>query len=226
MTETTQATCPICGAIHETKTVVINDKPKTGLICPTCFDNAAMERDEAERAEQLAGREQLYLHLCPPLFRETDPFRLDQEKLQDVLSWTYGPKGLLLVGPTDRGKTRMAFLLLKRLILAGRDVAVFDCASFAHKASELFGEGKGRGQAWVKGLSAIDVLFFDDIGKNPMTERAEAEFYTVVDRRTTHMLPIIGTTNMTGVQLKAKTSEDRGAPLVRRLREFCEIVSF
>ena len=56
----------------------------------------------------LCARKARWLKLCPPDYQETDPARISCEKRARVLSWTYGRKGLLLVGPTRGGKTRLA----------------------------------------------------------------------------------------------------------------------
>src|SRR5689334_16698233 len=69
---------------------------------------------EAKRAQ-----EQLQLswkQLCPPGYQDTSIERLpNASKFRDVLGWTYGPKGLILLGPTRSGKTRSAWKLLERL---------------------------------------------------------------------------------------------------------------
>jgi DNA replication protein DnaC len=75
-------------------------------------------------------------------------------------------------------------------------------------------------------LARAEVLFFDDLGKVPLTERVEAEFFALIERRMARQLPITVTSNMTGDDLAAKASTDRGRPLIRRLREFCRVVVF
>ncbi len=176
-----------------------------------------------ERREQ---RERRWQYLCPPLYRETDPARLPQGPLADVLAWRYGPQGLLLIGPTGTGKTRAAYLLLRRLLDEDetRRIIAYDGLAFGHEAARRFREGTG--ETWVTGVATADVIFFDDFGKMTLTERVEAELFGVIEYRTAHHLPILATSNMTGADLAAKASKDRGEPLVRRLREFCRVVVF
>jgi hypothetical protein len=54
--------------------------------------------------------------LCPPGYRNTTSEQLPNvAKFEEVQRWQYGPKGLLVVGPTRRGKTRSVWKLLERL---------------------------------------------------------------------------------------------------------------
>ena len=161
---------------------------------------------------------------CPKLYGLTDPKRLDQAKLAKVLNWAFGPQGLLLHGETGTGKTRMAVLLMKQLYLSGKSIKMFFGMDFAHECSKAFGEFTG--EAWIDSFIKKDVLFFDDLGKFPLTERVEAELFGVIEHRLLNMRPIILTTNFVGDSLSGKMTPDRGAPLVRRLREFCGGIAF
>ena len=78
----------------------------------------------------LPCREDSWKAICPPLFQNTDPKRLDPTKLKAVLEWKYGAKGLLLAGPTNRGKSRCAWELLKREYFQGRKIKALNCLEF------------------------------------------------------------------------------------------------
>ena len=197
--------CPYCGRRW--------DGDVEGRVCPACRKQVAAKELEAA-----------WKRLCPPDYRKTDPARLNQDALARVMAWEYGPRGLLLVGPTDQGKTRTMYLLLRRLLEQGLRVEAFEPLGFGHACQRHF--TRGTGPDWFDGLVAADVVFFDDLGKEPMTPRVEAELYGVVERRAARERPILATTNMTGARLVRAASEDRGAPLVRRLREFCEVMVF
>jgi DNA replication protein DnaC len=192
--------------------------------CPACKPiREQQERDMAAIRQEQARTEE-FNRACPPLYRETDPRKLpcnpDITKL--VLGWTYGAKGLVLHGATGRGKTRLAYLLVKRLVLEGRTVSAFDPLSFAHRVGETFGEYQG--ERFIREQQKVDVLMLDDLGKAKLTERAEAELFGLVEHRIAHFKPLIVTTNFVGDKLSDKLSEDRATPLVRRLREFNECV--
>lgn len=165
-----------------------------------------------------------WTHICPPLYQQTDPSRLPQDALAQVNAWQFGPRGLIAVGPTGLGKTRALWLLIRRLCHDGRSVLAFSGTRFGEEVADAF--GSGRGTAWMKGATGVDVLFLDDFTKSVLTERADSALFGVVETRTANCLPILTTTNLDGQGLARQISADRAAPLVRRLREFCEAVQF
>jgi len=234
--------CQTCRAVFTTRRLTF---PLTGaapLWCDVCEKCATDEtkalgvrlsaRAEAEAAEIEARATEaaraFWPKVCPPLYRATEAGRLPQDALADVLAWQYGPEGLLLLGPTGTGKTRAAFLLLKRLVLEElRIVRAFDGLGFDHECVRQFrGKDGEDGEAWADALARVEVLFLDDLGKGCFTPRVEAELFGLIERRAANCLPIIATTNLTGRDLAGKVSADRGAPLVRRLREFCKCITF
>jgi DNA replication protein DnaC len=163
--------------------------------------------------------------ICPPLYRDTDVDRLPQPATGKVLSWEHNPKGLLIAGDTGKGKTRATYSLLRRLHFEGRTIAAFDAISFGHRCSTAFKDPE-QGMKWIHNLCRADILFLDDFGKIKMTDRVESELFGLVELRVSHLKPIIVTTNASGATLEDMLSADRGAPLVRRLREFCTVVLF
>lgn len=223
--DTVQATCPDCGKKHPIAKIVLpHGRLVEEALCPDCAAERKRQEREALRRQEQERIESIWQSFCPPLYRITDPARLPQDKLADVLSWEYGSEGLLLIGPSGGGKTRAGYLLLRRLLEEGRKIRAFDCAAFGHEVGRKFRDGTG--EDFTDKLAKMEIVFLDDVGKIPFTERAEAELFALIERRTANLLPIIATLNMTGENLEAKTSQDRGAPMVRRLREFCRTIVF
>ena len=172
-----------------------------------------------------------FTKILPVIFADTDPARLRQDTLKKTMAWKYGRKGLVLDGETGLGKTRTAWLLLRRVLVDdGRDI------KFAWFKDITFGQELGiryrneTAEEWLQGLAKVPLLFIDDIGKMKLTDRAESELFGIIDQRCENGLPMIVTTNDTGESLKnrmdAANNAGRGAPLVRRLREFCEQIKF
>lgn len=184
---------------------------------------------ERERQRERERRAERFRSLCPPLYQQTDPARLPPDKLAAVTGWQYGPKGLLLVGPTGTGKTRCAWQLLRRLIHAGRTVRAFDGLGWGVAVSAAFGT-PDETETWLDRVCKVDVLFIDDLFKVKMTEAQEQAAYGVFERRTNHLLPLIVTMNSTGRMILDRMTDqgraDRGEPLIRRMAEFCEVVTF
>ena len=191
-------------------------------VCNRCDE--ARTADEARRVH--SRRLEAFVKLCPPAYRATEPARLDQDKLAQVLAWQYGPRGLVLFGSTRLGKTRCAWLLLKPLVLAGRRVVALTAGEFARQCADAYGHSAEAGARFFRRMTACDVLFIDDFGKFKVTERVEAELFDIIEFRTGHGLPILLTTNGTKATFAQAFSPDRSGPIFGRLREFCEFINF
>ena len=220
------ATCPKCRRRHEVPNIRVLGKVLEYCWCPACVeadkaaDKARMDRGRPAGVDQDAA----WQALCPPLYQRTDPKRIpDQAATRRVLAWPYGERGLLLVGPTRTGKTRAAWLLLHALHHRGMAIRAFDCAAFGHQAIDA-AKG-GTLTAWAADLARVGLVFFDDLGKFPLTDRVEAELFALIERRTANLLPTVATTNLTGSGLQAIGTE-RAVPMVARLREFCDVIEF
>lgn len=165
--------------------------------------------------------------ICPPLYQGTDPVRLPHGPLSQVMSWQNGPQGLILYGPTGSGKTRAAWLLIKRLLDEGIFVGYFACTDFGNKLADRFRDKDGQPTWWLNNLAYLPCLFLDDIDKCVFTGRVEREFFALIEKRTAYQLPTIITTNVVG-DVIARSLPAVGAALVRRLRDkdFFKAVNF
>jgi DNA replication protein DnaC len=191
-------------------------------VCDTCNE----KNIAAEDARRVADRLRRWTELCPPLYLDTDPARLPQDKLKRVLAWQFAPRGLVLHGETRKGKSRCAWLLIRRLILEGVSVEAMTSDQFARDCAEAHGSSAETANEWFSRLAGRPILFIDDLGKFKLTERVEAELFGIFDYRCTHLRPTIFTTNAVGQVLAARMTPDRGAPFIARIREFCEPISF
>ena len=238
MSQTPSTTCPPtpaithacqgCGQPFVAIPIVLNGR----VIYPKRYcDPCVQRRDEAQvldqKQRQAAHLAEAWERICPPIYRDSDQSRLPcaLATREAVLRWEFKPQGLLLYGPTSSGKSRLAFLLLSRLHhLEARKVAAIASTAFSHQVSALFGEGGGKGEAFIDRLANVEVLLIDDIGKGRLTDRVEAEFFHIIEHRASHLLPTILTTNLSGDALTAAWSPDRADPLVRRLIEFFQVI--
>jgi DNA replication protein DnaC len=186
----------------------------TGSYSGECTDCARIRRTEK------------FSKICPPLYQKTEVDRLPANQLTKALQWQYGPRGLILLGETGKGKSRVAWTLLKRVLTEDRerDFMWFDSISFGHQIALHYRSEDA--EVWLDKVAECPILFFDDLGKLKLTERAEVELFGLIERRCASELPLIVTTNDTGDSLAARMTDNRGPAMIRRLREFCDPIQF
>lgn len=214
--------CKHCGA-------AITFEPIEGMaimpnICGAC--EAGIQAGLAKRVAE--EREARWAKLCPPAYRDTDINHPDfpKAKAERVLAWKLGPRGLVLHGKTGKGKSRAMWLLAKQLFDRNINIRAMTSGQFARDCADSYRTGDGAMRHWFDSIVNCDVFFLDDLGKFKLTDRVEADLFEVIEHLTSHGIPILTTCNHVGDSLAAKMSEDRGPAIVRRLREFCESISF
>lgn len=198
------------------------------ILCEDC-DLRRIEMLKQEQALLEQQRRQEAFHtLCPPLYRESDPQRIPAAFLRECEAWEVSPMGLGFVGIAGSGKTRAAWMLLKRLHFSGVRVFGITATAFAKACADQWHDdpqAKALAEDTLTRCRRTKVLLLDDLGKNKMTERAELELFDLLEHRTSHELPVIWTANAGRETLKQMLSSDRGEPILRRLAEFTKIVT-
>ncbi|NBV25487.1 MAG: hypothetical protein EBS05_26705 [Proteobacteria bacterium] len=195
-------------------------------VCGTCSDRHAADdqRRAIENSEQ--RRRSAWASVCPFTYAETDAKRLPlPHKLSEVMAWQYGPRGLLLHGPTGSGKSRCAWLLMRREYLAFRWVRVLGCDAGIEYAAK-FGESTVAAARWIEKACDANLLLLDDTFKARLTDSFESALFTIIAKRGEAGLPIIVTSNDDPDSLAARMTQDRSAPLIRRLREMTRPIAF
>lgn len=222
--------CKRCGKATEAPTFSVKGRLlRIPAMCEDCAAESEAEQERREREERQAARAAAFEAMCPPLYRDTDPARLAPRFREAAERWSLrGGKGLGLVGPAGLGKSRAAWMALRRAAMDGARCHATTATAFARACADQFSDDPRRrnaADAEIHAAKAAAVWLCDDIGKQRMTDRAEAEFYDVLEHRTSHLRPTIWTANAAGADLRAMLSADRAEPILRRLVEFSEIVS-
>ncbi len=166
----------------------------------------------------------------PPLFKNTEVAKL-HPRLQSAADWVPSEQksGLLLHGTTGVGKTRLAWHVVNRLWVdkARQDINMpyrfLTMRKFEGLIEESFGD-KAHARM-LDDLIKIDLLIFDDLGKERATPRLASDLFAVLDERSTSMRPTIITTNFNGPALVDRFDDkEMAAALVRRFRDYYTLV--
>ena len=183
----------------------------------TC-DNC--NKEESQNSSNLSRLSQ-WGKICPLLYRDTDVSRLDNSVVEKANSWIFSEKGFGLVGESGKGKTRAIFHRLKREHLNGKSIHYQTGPKFARRLAD-----PTKSRIEIDDCIYADILFLDDLDKAKFTERVEADLIHVIEERNKRLKPIIFAVNASGKQLSEMFSDNRSEPILRRLREFCEVHVF
>jgi DNA replication protein DnaC len=114
---------------------------------------------------------------------------------------------LFLTGPVGSGKTYFMTAILRSLVERGyywfrftRSVDLFDelLKSIVDKKSNEY---------MLRTISEAPFLFIDDVGVENMTDRVKKEYFSIIDYRTSEMLPFVLTSNLTKEQFGKELGE-------------------
>ena len=129
-------------------------------------------------------------------------------------------KSLILSGETGRGKTYFMYCLMKGII---QRYGIHNARFFKSKQLDdrLLSDLRQYGDAnyMLETVKDIPFLFLDDFGLERSGERAEREYYDIIDDRVEHRKPTIISTNLSDSDI-LKTFGDR---IHSRLKTFVGI---
>jgi len=180
---------------------------------------------------RLAGCRSYWEATCPADIRATDVRRDDFPRAiyTSLLPYT-GTESLFLYGPTRSGKTRVAAMLLKRAMLAGRDVGIL-------WPEELKDAAQSRDRLkLLRGYAARQVLMMDDaVLTGAHDEKVSSFVKDLLDMimREQHQFIITSQIGSTDYEEQAdkfgnltKADRERIAALWSRIRERCRVIPF
>ena len=152
-------------------------------------------------------------------------------QINRVLGYQIGTRGLLASGPTGRGKTRSMWQLMRRLgIDDGLDVRYWTASDWFTTLQNQITYGRDDARGWVEAVASRHVVFIDDLGQEAIqTNRedwASGWFFRFLDIRVGLGLPLFITTNLTAREIAGRNAGVRANPLVRRLLDLCDPVTF
>lgn len=221
-------TCEDCG--KEYIALTFGGKLWTTGRCIPCSNVYCKNQEDEESRGMLAKRKQSFEKICPPKYQDFKRDLLPNKFAYDeVLSWDFGKKGLLLQGESEKGKTRCAWRLMYRIFMV--DYINFQAITelqFSHEVAK-FGKSDAL-TAWIKDLCNVKVLFIDDLGKSVMTDRVVSELFYLLEERMSHNRPIICTMQLGREafisKLSSRAGQDMADAIINRLMSNCDIVRF
>lgn len=221
-------TCEDCGKTYTALTY--QSRLWTTGRCVPCSEVYCKNHEDEEVRGMTEKRKETFNTMCPEKYQDFKRDLLPNKAAYDeVISWTYGKRGLLLNGDSERGKTRCAWRLMSRLYMI--DWIAFQAITelqFSHEVAK-FGKSDALTQ-WIKDLCNVKVLFIDDLGKCVMTERVVSELFYLIEERMSHDRPIIATmqlgSNAFIEKLASRAGKDMADAIINRLISNCDIVKF
>lgn len=212
--------------MSEDKTMYDDNAPDIDIREITKQERIREREKQARYQQELMVRQ--FSKLCPQLYQYSDETRFPPE-WEKINQWKYGPKGLLLVGPTRTSKSRMAWQVVRKAFFAGRKVIAYDGIGWGAAVSHHF-KDPALTCEWLDRIGSVDLLFLDDLFKRSLTDVQVEGIFAVFERRAANMLPIICTQNATSQMIKDMMKAGDGKatdlfePLMQRMKEFCEVV--
>lgn len=203
-------------------------KPFKRTLCDPCSEKEHKDKERAHTAFLNQQHEERWNAICPKLYRGTNPELpgLSAACVDAVRRWDYrSGVGMGFTGESGTGKTRLMFLALRKGFDQGLACRFMTHNQFSKLVIDAFsGEMKAEQRKQLDFLGKVQLLFLDDLGKAPSTERTDAELEELIEIRGANMIPTLWTANGHGEWLIKRFGPDRGDALVRRLAEFSTVV--
>lgn len=222
---TTQTVGCDCGAQYDTGLVKLGTREvRQHPVCPACAAKRTVRGEAEEKALQADAQ---WRAICPPIYQTTIAAQLPcgMAEASRVEEWRPKPdgRGLLISGDSGRGKTRIMWLGARQWIKAGISISAVDDPTLSIAYSDAL--GCGRAMDFIDDLTRPSLLLWDDFGKAKASDRYRELAYLVIEKRMQQMRPIVVTTQLDGGDSHDLFGDRDGSAIVRRLREFCEVVT-
>src|SRR5258708_12806097 len=145
--------------------------------------------------------------------------------MQEVLAWEYGLGGSVISGRSGGGKSRLMWLLLRRLLEGENRTGVVLNAVRFRTGGQAAGRD-GTSEEFVRRLVRTHVLYWDDLGQMHLTGAASEMLLHLLEERICAGRPILATTQYSGKGMDAQFERpEMGQAIRRRLNEFCRVVT-
>lgn len=215
--ERISAVCRHCGKPIDCARVV-----SPFVSCEPCIARIKQEQLEDQAAAY-------WQRVCPAQFLATNTGHKDfpREIWQRIRNMPLG-QSLFLLGPTGTGKTRVAMLRLKQAAVSGNSIKVI----WPEQLEAFRGY---TAEARYESITGFDHVLLDDCLMTACREARLADSLKhIIDVLMRHARPFIITSQIGSEEFMSGNSygdlkdadRERGAAIMRRLREICTVVKF
>jgi DNA replication protein DnaC len=224
-TYTKEIACATCNQPFESEvTEFTNGRKMQANVCDRCHERREAALPVAVKDEK---RKQDWDRRVGSYYYTFDTDKIPQPiqpHLETVFNWhPDSPRGIGFIGKSRTGKSRVLFELGRRLYMKGQDVYPTSGIEFAEKVAGQVTDKEGFEQ-YTHRVKHCKILLFDDADKCRFTEAVEAAYYGMLEYRRRFQRPILASVNSNGKAMAAAASDNRGEPIVNRLRDLCEII--
>jgi DNA replication protein DnaC len=127
-------------------------------------------------------------------------------------------RGLWFMGPVGTGKTKLAMLVSKAALEAGRSVAIYSLPRLLNEIRDTHRTDRSHVDLLDR-LTAVDLLHVDDVGAERTTDWVLEELYSIVNARYEDERSMVITTNILDREALCEQISER---TVSRLTEMCD----
>lgn len=188
-------------------------------------------RDEKRATERALARKE-WEEAVPPALQTTDfndprlrPYRTQIERIR---GWKHGKRGIYAIGRSGRGKSRSIYDRAFRLAVDENVPVRFLLQTDVTR--DINRDGVKPFLEKIDRLKRAPVIVWDDFGKFAAIGSREdvllSEIEALIDFRHSYGLPLLISSNATDKDIIEKFGRLRGEPILRRITEGCEVVSF
>jgi len=213
-------TCPSCAEILSEPRYIEDADGKKRMIDPI---NPMALREKFQKTNRVKYRRPIRI---PDAYIDTTPEGAIYPRIfNSMMKYKYGKQGIIAVGDTGAGKSCAVWYLMSKLHIRGFTIMDIDATKLVNMANSKFQDGSGP--QWIEAMAMVDILFIDDFGNEPVTNRGESTIFTIFKRRADAGRPIFLTTQKTNEQLYNQSRDkDRTMALIRRINTNCQRMIF
>lgn len=202
---TRTAPCPLCGVAVTRPAVMVGHREimaSRPCLCASC---------EVAEAYRDAWNERV-LRQIPPKYHGATWLKVSADVLGAAKRWSpsgHQSDGIGIVGPSGRGKTHLAALVVNHLKIPFRWSTSAELRKASITAAAGDGEARAQAERWLANHRDAALLVIDDLAEAPWSEHWAGWLWACLESRTSRGLPTIWTAQDAEGKLSARIARGR-----------------